>query len=85
MRYLLLIFTALFLFALHFPVHSQYTVTNKKSIQIFERAMQLFDKGKTTESLENLHNATEKTPDFIEAWLLLADVYHYVGDRKSVV
>lgn len=85
MRYLLLIFTALFLFALHFPVHSQYTVTNKKSIQLFERAMQLFDKGKTTESLANLHKATEKTPDFIEAWLLLADVYHYVGQTEAEI
>lgn len=85
MRYLLLIFTVLFLFALHIPVHSQYTISNKKSIQLFEEAMKLFDQGKTTESLANLHKATEKTPGFTEAWLLLADVYHYVGQTEAEI
>lgn len=52
-----------------------YTTTNKKAIQFFEEASKMLVEGQFELSLNSVEKALEKEPEFIEAWLLKADIY----------
>jgi outer membrane protein OmpA-like peptidoglycan-associated protein len=52
-----------------------YTTTNKKAIQFFEDASKMLVEGQFELSLNSVEKALEKEPEFIEAWLLKADIY----------
>ena len=53
----------------------EYTSTNKKAIAAFEKALELFNQRNDEKAKQELKNAYEKDPNFIEPHLLLAQIY----------
>ncbi|MCC6837285.1 MAG: PD40 domain-containing protein, partial [Bacteroidia bacterium] len=53
----------------------EYTSTNKKAIAAFEKALELFNQRNDEKAKQELKNACEKDPNFIEPHLLLAQIY----------
>jgi outer membrane protein OmpA-like peptidoglycan-associated protein/Tfp pilus assembly protein PilF len=73
----------LVLFFAAMATHAQpqtYTTTNKSAIKLYEQATKYYDSRHNTKAIEMLRDALNKDAQFIEAHMLLADVY--VDDNK---
>ncbi len=56
---------------------SKLTTKNKTAIKLYEDAKKNYGFGKISEAQNYLLQAIEKDKDFIEAYLLLGDIFHY--------
>ncbi len=59
------------------------TATNKKTIRLYREARQLYAVSAFDEAQQLLNLALEREPAFIEAMLLLADLYHTKGNHQA--
>jgi outer membrane protein OmpA-like peptidoglycan-associated protein len=66
------------LFAIMSFSHAQerYSISKKRTIKIYEEARVEYSRGNIDETHELLEKAIDREPEFIEAMLLLGDVYH---------
>jgi len=63
-------------FGLNTPsAKAQYTSTKKKAIQYFEEGLKEYRRKQFNLSIETFKAAIEKDPEFVEAYMLIGDVY----------
>lgn len=65
-----LIFLGIWMVLIPFQVAGQ----DKKSYKCFEEAKILYRDGETNKALKELQEAVERSPEFTEAWVLMADI-----------
>ena len=66
-------------FLLIFPLFSgaqEYSTKSKKAIRLFETAMGYYDRRADSEALKLANEAVSTDKNFIEAWLLIAELYN---------
>ncbi len=80
---------ALLLFLMPLTHAQRLTTKNKKAAELFHEASGYYGSDKYALSLELLEKAVQKDGGFIEAYLLMADVYHqtesYPEEKKSLL
>ena len=62
-------------------IYSQNNKTQKK----FEQALGEFRASRYTESLDNLDKIIAKAPNYIDAYLLKAEIYHITGNEQKEI
>lgn len=77
MNKFLLSIVFLFLFSLGFT--QSYSVSSRRAIQLYQAAMQAYNYTQYDKCIEFLDEATERESEFIEAWLLKAQVLNILG------
>ncbi len=77
----------LILSAAFFISHAQYDVSkiNKKAVEAYNKAIEKAQDGKYKESVAALHEAIQKDPKYIDAYLSLAGVYGQLKDHQQSV
>lgn len=78
-----IIFILLLFVPFNGSAQSKLTSRNKSAIKDYNEAVRLYGARKTKESKVALLSATKKDPKFIEAYLLLGDLYHQKKDYSS--
>ena len=85
MRKLLVILSLL----ISIPVFSQpnrtYTIKDKKSIKAFEEALDAYNQFNYEKALTAMEALVNNKPDFIEAQLMLAQLYDETGDTEKAI
>jgi outer membrane protein OmpA-like peptidoglycan-associated protein/Tfp pilus assembly protein PilF len=76
----LIIFSTIFLFA-----QTEYTSSVPRAIHAFERAAKYYDQKQNQKALEHLNEAVKADPKFIEAHMLLANVYTDMKDYDKAI
>ncbi|MDO8899449.1 MAG: tetratricopeptide repeat protein, partial [Bacteroidales bacterium] len=62
-----------------------FTSVSKKAIAAYTKAEKAFIENKTTVAENRLHEALQADQNFIEAWLLLGDLYMEVGKPTEAI
>ncbi len=62
---------------------SLYSIDNKRTIKIYEEGRNAYASGDITEAEEALRKALDREPGFMEAMLLLGDLYHSQGHYEK--
>lgn len=62
-----------------------YSVTSKKAIKQYEEALGQYDQRQYAEAASTLEDLTKSTPDFIEAWYMLAQVYDDMRQPEKTI
>ena len=75
----------IFIIAVAFPASAQYHSSSKKAKKYFEEAMDSYHNARESEALDNLHKAVKADEDFIEAWMLLAQIHKDRGDYNAAI
>lgn len=76
----------LLLFTLAFsPLYSQYHSRSKKAIKQFETAVSLFDRRMDEEALKSLDKAIRSDRNFVEAYMMRAQILKDKGNYKAAV
>ena len=72
-----------------FSQNEEYHTKSKAAIKCFEKAVNYYQNGKTDQTvkfaLQEVDNAIAKDSMFIEAYLLKAEIYDFLGDIKSSI
>lgn len=72
-----------------FSQNEEYHTKSKAAIKCFEKAVAYYENGKTNQTvklaLQEVDNAIAKDSMFIEAYMLKAEVYDFLGDIKSSI
>lgn len=63
----------------------QYSTDNKKAIKSYDNAVSSYQYGDYESALKDLNRATELDDSFIEAWLLLGDLYTDAGFPEKAI
>lgn len=88
MRIKLLLFIG-FLLCIQSLGAQKLTTKNKKAASLFQKATSFYSSDKYNLTIQSLEQALNKDEDFIEAYLLLADVYHgqedYTKEKASLL
>ncbi len=82
------LFALLMLFAtiqLSAQPNRSYTIKDKKAIKTFEEALALYNQFDYQKALETLQNLISEKPDFIEAQLMLAQLYDETGATEKAI
>jgi len=83
MRYVLFCFVLLI--SLKGYSQAKYSITNKAAIRNYERAGSYLDLNNFSEAKAELNQALNEDGDFIEAYMLLADVYRVTFEYKNAI
>jgi len=59
------------------------STTSKKAIKKFEKAIEYFNVQKDDNALKELQNAVKADPTFIEAYLLMSDIFHEKSETEN--
>ena len=62
-----------------------YTIKDKKAIKAFEEALAVYDQFNYTQALDMMIKLTNEKPDFIEAQLMLAQLYDETGQTDKAI
>jgi outer membrane protein OmpA-like peptidoglycan-associated protein/Tfp pilus assembly protein PilF len=62
-----------------------YTIKDKKAIKAFEEALAVYDQFNYTQALDMMIKLTSEKPDFIEAQLMLAQLYDETGQTDKAI
>ena len=62
-----------------------YTIKDKKAIKAFEEALAVYDQFNYTAALDMMIKLTAEKPDFIEAQLMLAQLYDETGQTDKAI
>jgi outer membrane protein OmpA-like peptidoglycan-associated protein len=62
-----------------------YATKSKKAIKLFNNALDFYKVGKTGYTIQYLNRALEKDSNFLDAYLLLGDVYADLGNTKKAL
>jgi outer membrane protein OmpA-like peptidoglycan-associated protein len=62
-----------------------YTIKDKKAIKVFEEALLAYDKFDYETALSTIETLVKEKPDFIEAQLMLAQLYDETGDTEKAI
>lgn len=62
-----------------------YTIKDKKAIKAFEEALVVYDQFNYTQALDMMIKLTNEKPDFIEAQLMLAQLYDETGQTDKAI
>ena len=57
----------------------------KKAEKNFEEARSLFMQNKMEDALEAIQKLANKYPDYLESWILMADIYHRLNDPENEI
>jgi len=63
----------------------RYSITNRSAIKNYENATSFYDNRKNDEALKELNKAIQKSPEFIEAYILKANIYVDKYDLESAI
>lgn len=63
----------------------RYSVSSKKAIKLYEEALHFYDYFQTDLALNNLTKAISIEPGFIEAYLVLADIYKVQNQKQKEI
>ncbi len=74
-RILCLIFSMFFLIGSVTAQQKRYSVSNKGAIKSYEEATKYYDSYRNDEALSELDKAISKEPDFVEAYILKANIF----------
>ena len=80
-----LIFLFLLLFSIQVFSQGNYHTTSKSAIKSFETALKYFDLRDDANALKNLKNAVKADPDFIEAYMMMAQIYKDKKEFKDAI
>src|SRR4030095_5969018 len=79
----------LIVFVLMMPIlvfsQPKYTSTNKGAIKSYEEATKYYDSYDNDKAIISLEKAIDKDPEFIEAYILLANVYVDKGAYEKAI
>jgi outer membrane protein OmpA-like peptidoglycan-associated protein len=78
-------FLLLLLFLLPFLSYSQYTTASKKAVKLFKEALGLFDRHMDEEALSALDKAIRADKNFIEAYMMRAQIFKDRGEVDLAV
>jgi len=70
---------------LPFITFSQYSVDSKKAIKLYEEALDLYDAYQINLAILNLQDAIEMEPEFIEAYLVLSDIFKQTLQKEKEI
>ncbi|MCK4662252.1 MAG: PD40 domain-containing protein [Bacteroidales bacterium] len=62
-----------------------YSTSSKKAIKLYETALDYMDLGNYDMVIETCNSAIQKDTNFIEAFLLIADIYNTKGDLENEI
>ena len=62
-----------------------YTIKDKKAIKTFEEALSQYDYREYENAITTLVNLVNSKPDFIEAQLMLAQIYGETGEIEKAI
>lgn len=89
MKKLFCILALSFICGLAFSQNEEYHTKSKAAIKSFEKAVAYYQNGKTDQTvkfaLQEVDNAIAKDSMFLEAYLLKAEIYDFLGDIKSSI
>ena len=71
-----------FNFALKAQYKSSYT-SNKAAIKSFNKAVAYMEQRQNKMAIAEIEKAIEKAPNFLEAWLLKAEIYDFLGKANE--
>jgi outer membrane protein OmpA-like peptidoglycan-associated protein/predicted negative regulator of RcsB-dependent stress response len=80
-----LIFTFLVIVGNSYSQNHKYSVSNKSAIRYYEVATQYYDSYRNDEALSELDKALNKEPDFVEAYILKANIYVDKGMLEEAI
>ncbi|MEO8148198.1 MAG: OmpA family protein [Bacteroidia bacterium] len=84
-KFLILIFSFLFLNVTAFAQKENYTTTNKSAIRSYEQATKYYDARNNEAALKELQNAISKDEKFVEAYILLSNVYVDINQYSKAI
>lgn len=68
-----------------FAQDAQYSSTNKKAIELYEKGGMYFNAHTNVSARDQVKKALELDPNFAEAWLLLGNIYAALGDQPQAI
>ncbi len=77
-----LVLISFFTFSCKAQEKSAYT-TSKSAIKSFNTAVSFMERGQNKAAIDEVNKAIEKDPGFLEAWLLKAEIYDFLGEPKE--
>lgn len=77
----LILILPVFSISCHAQEKSAYT-TSKPAVKSFNKAVSYMETGQNRSAINEITNAIEKDPGFLEAWLLKAEIHDFLGDSK---
>ena len=80
-----ILFVYFFLFSTIVIGQGHYSTTNKKAIKSYEEALQYFDRYDYEKAAELMNKAIQSDKNFIEAYIVLAEVYIESGNRNQAI
>src|SRR5215510_3349234 len=57
--------------------------TNSKAVKHYRQATAYYDTRRNQEALDELKKAIEKDKNFVEAYMLMGDIYSDMGDKEK--
>jgi len=89
MKKLLCILVLSFICEIAFSQNDEYHTNSKAAIKCFEKAISYYENGKGNQgiklALQEVNNAITKDSMFIEAYMLKAEIYDFLGDIKTAI
>ena len=77
------ILTFITFFIVFYSYSQQYTVSSKKAIKLYEQGIEHYELYENIKAKNILLSAIEIEPKFVEAYLILADIYKAQFDSKN--
>ena len=75
----------LFSLSLFAQPNRTYTIKDKKAIKTFEEALEAYNQFDYEKALSTMESLTQSKPDFIEAQLMLAQLYDEMGHTEKAI
>ena len=85
MRKLLLLLSLLISISVFSQPNRTYTIKDKKAIKAFEEALDAYNQFDYEKALTAMEVLVNNKPDFIEAQLMLAQLYDETGDTEKAI
>ena len=84
-RFLIIFLLSFTVFSCKAQYPAKYSSTNKKAIKHYEEAQRFYDVRNNQKAKEELEDAIDKDPNFIEAYTLLAYVYADLNNTEEAI
>ncbi len=81
-KFLKMLFFCIFI---SFSSFAQYSVSNKKAIKLYQKAEKYFREYKTDEAIKECEKSLEISENFVEPYLLMAQIFHEKKDVEKEI
>ncbi len=71
--------------ALNGVAQKKYTIKSSRAIRQYENGVKAYQKGQNSKAISYLQKAIEITPNFVEAYLLIADIYYTQNNKTAEI